>query len=270
MNWLLEEAMPFFWCPGCGNGIIMGSLFRTLESLGRRPQDVVAVTGIGCWGKADDYVRTNSIHGTHGRALAFATGVKAANPKLTVLALMGDGDCATIGGNHFLHAARRNLDMTAIVANNFNYGMTGGQYSATTPSGTRTSTSAFGNPEDAFDLCAVAKSAGAAFVARSSVYHVRLLDQLLAEAISHVGFSLVEVVTSCPVHYGRRNEMESPVAMMRHWREVCLPLKQYQALSPSERQGRISIGRLHQEEKSDFMTRYRRIQRRAKGGTDHG
>jgi 2-oxoglutarate ferredoxin oxidoreductase subunit beta len=189
-------------------------LARAFADLDLEPARIVVVTGIGCWGKADDYLRTNALHGTHGRALPFATGVKAVNPELVVVALMGDGDCMTIGGNHLLHAARRNLSLTAVVVNNFNYGMTGGQYSATTPLGSRTSTSRAGCPEEPMDACAVVAAAGAALVARSSVYHVEQTRRLVREALTTPGFSFVEVASTCPTHFGRFNQSADPVQML--------------------------------------------------------
>ena len=265
-DYLLEDKFPLFWCPGCGNGIIIASLARALARRGTPPNRVVATTGIGCFGKADDYLATNSIHGTHGRALAFATGVKAANPELTVLALMGDGDCATIGGNHFLHAARRNIGVTAVVSNNLNYGMTGGQYSATTPAGEFSSTSLYGNPEEGFDLCAVAQAAGASLVARSTVYHVGVLDRILDRALENPGFSLVEVMSSCPVHYGRRNQLPTPVDMMQHWRDRGVPKSRFDAMAVDDRREYLPIGILHQTARDDFHSQYARVQRAAAGG----
>lgn len=258
--YLKDDDLPVFWCSGCGNGIILSSIMRTFHSMKLPANEIVVVTGIGCWGKADDYLRTNSLHGTHGRALAFATGVKAANPDLTVMALMGDGDCATIGGNHFLHAARRNIDITAVVSNNFNYGMTGGQYSATTPAKSYTSTSVYGNPEGEFDLCEVGVAARAGYVARSTVYHVTLLQDLLKKAISHRGFSLLEVHSSCPVYFGRYNQMNSPVEMMKWWESRAVPQRRYEQMSTEEQAERVPIGVLHEQPRPDFSSRYAEVQ----------
>ncbi|MDI6725789.1 MAG: thiamine pyrophosphate-dependent enzyme, partial [Smithellaceae bacterium] len=160
-KYLKNGVLPHMWCSGCGIGVMLGGLLRSFEEMGYKNTDTVVVTGIGCTGKADDYLVTNALHVTHGRALAFATGVKAFKPALHVVTLMGDGDSVTIGGNHFIHAARRNMDITAIVINNFNYGMTGGQVSGTTPAGGFTSTTSYGNPERDFDICALASVAGA-------------------------------------------------------------------------------------------------------------
>ena len=165
-QYLKPGVLPHMWCAGCGIGTMLGAMLRAFEELGYSNTDTVVVTGIGCTGKLDDYLVTNALHTTHGRALAYATGIKAFNPRLHVVVIMGDGDGVTIGGNHFIHAARRNMDLTAIVLNNLNYGMTGGQASGTTPEWSITSTTAYGNPEREFDICALAEAAGANYVAR--------------------------------------------------------------------------------------------------------
>lgn len=264
-DYIKKEMLPHMWCPGCGNGIVLKCLARALAALGVPRHKVVVVTGIGCWGKADDYLRTNALHTTHGRALAFATGIKLARPELTVLVLMGDGDCATIGGNHLLHAARRNVDLTAVVVNNFNYGMTGGQVSATTPRGAVTSTTARGNPERGFDLCRVAEAAGANLVARATVYHVPLLERLLREGIQKRGFSFLEVISPCPTHFGRRNRLGTPAEMIRHLKEKALGVQ-----TPAARRGEIPegcflIGKLAERDDPDFLAVYEQMRQPASG-----
>ncbi len=251
-DYLDEAALPHIWCAGCGNGNVLKALLGAFASRGLDPRMTVVVTGIGCWGKADDYIRTNAIHGTHGRALAVATGVKAYRPELAVVALMGDGDFATIGGNHFIHAARRNIGVTAVVANNLNYGMTGGQYSGTTPAGSLTSTSPYGHAEEGFDLCALAEAAGAAYVARTTAYHYRQMETLIAEALGVDGFSLVEVLTPCPTYYGRLNREGSAPEM---WR----------ALKERARGG--SFGCLVRRDRPSFAERYAGVQAAARAGT---
>jgi 2-oxoglutarate ferredoxin oxidoreductase subunit beta len=264
LEYLDETALPLMWCAGCGDGNILKALCGALASLGRRREDTVVVTGIGCWGKADDYLRTNAIHGTHGRALPVATGVKAYRPDLTVVALMGDGDCATIGGNHFIHAARRNIGVTAIVANNFNYGMTGGQYSGTTPAGSRTSTSPYGHAEEGFDLCELAAAAGANFVARTTVYHYRQMERLFVEALQEPGFGLVEVVSPCPTYYGRFNRQGTAREMWRALRDraVAVGTAGVETLSDAA-EGSIVIGRLHHRSRPSFAERYAEVRRKA-------
>ena len=258
---LRSEALPHFWCAGCGNGIVLGAVVRAFVRLELDPTRIVVVTGIGCWGKADDYLLTHAFHVTHGRALAFATGIKVVRPDLTVLALMGDGDGATIGGNHLIHAARRNVDVTAVVVNNYNYGMTGGQYSATTPADGRTATSRYGNPEEALDICALVAAAGANYVARSTVYHVRQLENFICEAITKKGFALVEAASICPTHYGRNNRLATPTAMLRRLREQAVPVARGE-----EGRDRIVIGRLVEREREDFNARYEAVRRRAVEG----
>src|SRR3990172_3115290 len=166
-----HKKFPHVWCPGCGIGIVLGSIIRAVDGLGLSKDDVAMVSGIGCSGRMSVYPDFNTLHTTHGRALAFATGIKLAKPQMTVLVVMGDGDAVGIGGNHFIHAARRNIDLTAIVVNNSTYGMTGGQTSPTTPYGMKSTTAVFRNIEQAFDISELAVTAGASFAARGTVYH---------------------------------------------------------------------------------------------------
>ncbi|KKM11676.1 hypothetical protein SY88_08165 [Clostridiales bacterium PH28_bin88] len=251
------------WCPGCGNGIVLGAMLRAFEELGYQNNDTVVVTGIGCWGKADDYLLTNALHTTHGRALAFATGIKAYNPKLNVVVLMGDGDGATIGGNHLIHAARRNIDLTAIVVNNYNYGMTGGQFSATTPAGKYTSTTVYGNPERELDICALAEVSGANYVARGTAYHGWELQEHIKEALNKKGFSLVEVVSPCPTHYGRNNSMSAAVEMLNWLKEKGVTREQYSQLNGPYKEEYFLTGKLVDRDVPDFNTRYEEIRARA-------
>lgn len=253
------SELPHIWCAGCGAGIVLGSILRSVQVLGYTKEQTVIVTGIGCCGKADDYVTVNAFHGTHGRALAFATGIKVAKPGLKVIVIMGDGDGATIGGNHLIHSARRNIDLTAVIVNNSNYGMTGGQFSATTPQGKRTSTSAFGNPERAFDLCGLVSAAGANYVARSTVYHVTQLDTLITNAIAKPGFSMVEVISPCPAHFGKNNGMDDPVSMMKWLKENAATKKQYDSLSEDKRGERFPIGLLIERSAPHYGAQYEAI-----------
>jgi 2-oxoglutarate/2-oxoacid ferredoxin oxidoreductase subunit beta len=260
IKYLKQEALPLMWCSGCGNGIVLASLLRAFEELEYQRNEVVVVTGIGCWGKADDYINTNALHTTHGRALAYATGIKAANPRLRVVVLMGDGDGATIGGNHLIHAARRNIDLTAIIVNNFNYGMTGGQYSATTPADNITSTTAYGNPERSFDLCALVEAAGANYVARETAYDGAQLKSRIKEALTKTGFSFVEAISPCTTLYGPNNNMQQPVDMLRWLKEKAVPLAKYRQLADSE--GFFATGKLADKNAPDFSARYAKIQAR--------
>lgn len=256
------RALPHFWCEGCGNGIVLGAIVRALENAGADPEKTVVVTGIGCTGKLDDYVACHTVHGTHGRALPIATGIKAANPDLTVLAVLGDGDGATIGGNHLLHSARRNIGVTAVLINNFNYGMTGGQYSGTTPQGSRTATSVYGNPEPAMDLCRVAEAAGASYVARSTVYHGVQLQRFIEQGLSKDGFSFIEAVSTCPTYFGRLNQLPSPVDMLMSLKDRAVPRGSGgsgEAGTPGI-EGKFEIGVFADKGLDGFSARYAEVQ----------
>lgn len=267
-DYLLEEKLPLFWCAGCGNGIVLHAILRNIDKRHWTRENTVIATGIGCWGKADDYVKTNSFHGTHGRALAFSTGIKLANPELNVFTLMGDGDGITIGGNHLIHAARRNVDVTAIMVNNLNYGMTGGQYSGTTPKHAITKTSPYGHVENAFDVCGVVKAAGAGFVARGTVYDVVQLDKLIDQAISHKGFSFVEVISPCPTHFGRSNKLGDAPAMMKWIKERTVPAAKAASMSEEDLWGMFVTGVLADRELEDYSTAYQRVIDSLKGAED--
>ena len=273
LEYIKTAALPHMWCSGCGNGIVLGALARAFEELGYARKDIVVVTGIGCWGKADDYLTTNALHVTHGRALTYATGVKAANPNLHVVVLMGDGDGATIGGNHLIHAARRNMNLTAVLVNNYNYGMTGGQYSATTPADAVTSTSIGGNPEREFDICALVTTAGANYVARETVASGMRLKSRLKEALETPGFALVEAISPCTTLFGPRNSMREPVQMLRQLKEKGVSSARYAKLETPEAEGYFVTGALTRRDAGDFSTRYEAMRQRmqaAQGGKNRG
>lgn len=259
-----DKKFPHVWCPGCGNGIVLGSLIRSIDRLKLSKDEVVLASGIGCSGRMTTYVDFNTLHTTHGRALTFATGVKLANPELTVIAVMGDGDATAIGGNHFIHAARRNVNLTAIIINNQIYGMTGGQHSPATPYGSLSSTSPLGHIEDAFPISELAATAGASYVARGTVYHVRLMDELIQKAIQKRGFSVVEVMSNCHVQYGRRNRIKDPVAMLNWFKDTAVFVHKAREMAPEDLQGRFTIGVLADVEKPSYVEEYQRIQTRAK------
>jgi 2-oxoglutarate ferredoxin oxidoreductase subunit beta len=210
------------------------------------------------------YVDFNTLHTTHGRALTFATGVKLANPKLQVIVIMGDGDATAIGGNHFIHAARRNLNLTALIVNNSIYGMTGGQYSPTTPYGALASTSLYGNIEHAFSIAELAVTAGAAFVARGTVYHAGLLDKLIEQAIRKRGFSVVEAISHCHTQYGRRNRMGGAVEMLRWQKEAAISVEKAAKLTEEERAGKVTIGVLVDRDLPIYTQEYKKIRQIAK------
>ncbi len=254
-----NEKLPHIWCPGCGNGIVLGALVRAFERLKLDQDQTVIVSGIGCSSRASGYLDFNTLHTTHGRALAFATGIKAANPELNVFVLMGDGDATAIGGNHFIHAARRNIDLTAIIFNNSIYGMTGGQYSPLTPYQSLSATSPYGNLEPTFDLAELLKAAGATYVARSTTYHASLLSRLIRMGARHKGFSVIEAVTACPISYGRKNKMGSGYDMLMWQKEHGIPRKKAQKLTPEQMRGKFLIGELHSAEAPEYTESYGRI-----------
>jgi 2-oxoglutarate ferredoxin oxidoreductase subunit beta len=259
-----DKKFPHVWCPGCGNGIVMGALLRAVHSIGLEKDEVVLASGIGCSGRMPTYIDFNTIHTTHGRALTFSTGIKLAKPELTVLTVMGDGDSTAIGGNHFIHAARRNLDMTAIIINNSTYGMTGGQYSPTTPYGSLSTTSVYGHVEHAFSIAELAVAAGASFVARSTVYHATHLEKMIKQAIEKKGFSVMEVISNCHVQHGRRNKLGGAVEMITGFKERAVKVEKAAGMSEEELEGKITIGVLTDVEKPISTEQYRRVADEAK------
>ncbi|MBD3400305.1 MAG: 2-oxoacid:ferredoxin oxidoreductase subunit beta [Candidatus Coatesbacteria bacterium] len=262
-----RKKFPSVWCPGCSLGIIMGSLIRAVDQLGLDQDEVVLVSGIGCTGRMPVYADFNTLHGTHGRALAFATGIKLANPELHVIAAMGDGDATAIGGNHFIHTARRNLDITAVIANNNIYGMTGGQYSPTTHPGMKATTAPYGMVEPPFDICELSRGAGATYVARTTSYHAAQMTKYFTRAIEKPGFSVVEVVSHCYTTAGRRNGFKGPVEMMRREKELSVPLAGYEkkkAADPAHEleEGQFLTGLFVDDERPEFSAVYADLQRR--------
>jgi 2-oxoglutarate/2-oxoacid ferredoxin oxidoreductase subunit beta len=253
------KKFPNVWCAGCGIGIVMGALIRAIDRIGLDKDEVALVSGIGCTGRMPVYMDFNTIHTTHGRALAFATGLKIAKPGMKVITIMGDGDAIAIGGNHFIHAARRNIGITAIVVNNSIYGMTGGQYSPTTPIGARASTAPYGNIEPPMPICELAKAAGATYVARSTVYHAVELDRFIEQAIRKNGFSLVEAVSYCHTTYGRMNKLGSTVDMMQQLKDASVSLNAAEKLTPEEREAKIIRGVLHDIEKPEYTELYAQL-----------
>lgn len=238
--------LPHLWCPGCGNGVVLGALLKAVDRLGLAKDEVALISGIGCSSRASGYVDFNTANTLHGRALPIASGLKMARPELHVVVASGDGDCTAIGGNHLIHAARRNIDLTLIVFNNSIYGMTGGQYSPMTPPGSRATTAPYGTIEPAFDIPALAQAAGATFTARATTYHVPLLADVIEKAIRHEGFSVVEAVTACPTNYGRQNRAGAPGAMMDWQKTHGVPLAAWEKLDAAAREGKFPIGVLYE------------------------
>ncbi len=251
-RFLRKDRIPHIWCEGCGNGIILNSFARALDELNMDLDKVVVVSGIGCIGRISGYTNTDSFHTTHGRAIAFATGVKLANPDLKVVVISGDGDLFAIGGNHFIHAARRNIDIQVICANNFIYGMTGGQVGPTTPLDTWTATTPYGNIEQAFNLVHLASACGSVYVARWTTLHTRWLTESITKALQKEGFSFIEVISECPEIFGRHNKMDTAVKMMKWFKEA----SQVEHFSDPAKAGitpdRIAVGEFVDIEKPSY------------------
>jgi 2-oxoglutarate/2-oxoacid ferredoxin oxidoreductase subunit beta len=265
-----DKKFPHVWCPGCGNGIILGSLIRAIDAHHLDKDEIVLASGIGCSGRMPVYVDFNTLHTTHGRALTFATGIKMVNPDLTVIAVMGDGDATAIGGNHFIHAARRNVNLTAIIINNQIYGMTGGQYSPATPYGASATTSPYGHIEQPFPIAELAVTAGATFVARGTVYHVKLLDSLIEMGIQKRGFSVIEVMSNCHIQFGRRNRLGGPVEMLKWLEAHAVRVEKAQEMSDEALAGKFTIGVLADRKNPSYIEEYERVKEKARQQAEGG
>lgn len=260
-----EEMLPHIWCPGCGNGIVLRDFVIALEKLNYTREKIVIVSGIGCSSRAAGYLNFDTVHTTHGRAIPFATGIKLVNPELNVFVLMGDGDASAIGGNHLIHACRRNIDITAIVFNNNIYGMTGGQFSPMTPRGKKATTSPYGMIEQPFDICRLAEGAGATFVGRATTFHNQLLVRLIVEGATNSGFSLIEAVTHCPTSYGRYNGMAAPSDMVRWQKDKAVWVENVKTGSAQLQEGQFTIGVLHRHQAPEYVASYMEVVKSARG-----
>ena len=253
-RFLKEGRIPHIWCSGCGIGIAFTAFVKALEKGQFDPDRTVVVSGIGCSGRAAGYLDLDTYHTTHGRPIPFATGLKLAKPELKLVVFSGDGDLFAIGGNHIIHAARRNIDITVICINNFNYGMTGGQGGPTTPLEARTTTTPYGCAEHPFNLIYLAKAAGAVYVARWTVLHTYEMRDAMIEGMNKRGFSFIEIISPCPTGYARRNKLGSALDLMRFYKDnsyladeldpenTALPFK-----------GRVAVGKFVDIEKPTFM-----------------
>lgn len=253
------DHLPQIWCPGCGNGILMRDVVVAIDNLKLQREKVVIVSGIGCSSRAAGYLDFNTIHTTHGRAIPFATGIKLAKPELDVIVITGDGDCTAIGGNHLIHAARRNVELTVIVFNNNIYGMTGGQYSPTTPTGERGTTAPYGNVDRQFDITQLAAGAGASYTARGTAYHTQQTIKAIQDGITHPGFSLIDCYSPCPTYYGRKNKKGTAVDMMKFQRDHGVTKAQYEKLSEEEKKDKFIVGQLSQNEYPGYADLYRQV-----------
>jgi len=262
-DYIRERFFPHLWCQGCGHGIVLNGLLRAIEKLGLSKNDIVMVSGIGCSSRISGYVDFHTLHTLHGRALGFATGVKLGRPHLNIIVPMGDGDALAIGGNHFIHACRRNIDLTAIVMNNRIYGMTGGQFSPLSGYGTLGTTAPYGNIDYWFDVSDLAKSAGATFVARSTTFHVKQLTDIIQAAILHKGFSVVEIMSQCPTYFGRKNKLGSAAAMMDRFKSITTPKG---SKAKQENPQLIERGILVQKELPEYCDKYEQVVQKAQSG----
>ena len=255
-EWALRaDRLPHIWCPGCGIGVGLGGFIQALKESSIGLEKLCVVSGIGCTGRVAGYVKCDSFHTTHGRAIPFAMGLKLANPELEVVVFSGDGDLTAIGGNHLIHAARRNVDLTVICINNFNYGMTGGQSAPTSQAGARTSTTPRGNLEPSFNLPYLVASAGATYVARWTVLDLGRLRRSMTEALAHKGFAFVEVISPCPIYYGRFNRMGDALSELRYYKDNTI-VKNFAPLPECDLStlgGKIVVGKFVDETRPAFM-----------------
>ena len=251
---LRMDRMPHIWCPGCGIGTTVNCFARALVESQSDLDRVAVVSGIGCTGRVAGYVKLDSFHTTHGRAIPFATGLKLANPELQVVVYSGDGDLFAIGGNHLIHAARRNLDIKVICVNNFIYAMTGGQTAPTTPGTAITSTAPFGAYEPSFNLVQLVESAGASYVARWTTYHVRQLTRSMTEVLHRKGFCFIEVLSPCPTLYQRRNKMGDGLDTMKYYKEASKTRNGAPTCEAAlSKQGEILVGKFVDRERPDYL-----------------
>lgn len=254
-----KDMMPHIFCPGCGHGVHMQNIAHAIDKIDYDRDKICIVSGIGCSSRAAGYMDFNTIHTTHGRAIAVATGMKMARQDLMVIVIGGDGDISAIGGNHFIHAARRNIDLTVFVFNNHIYGMTGGQYSPTTPMGDRGTTAPYGNIDQSFDIAKLAKHTGASFVARGTVWHVNQTRKLMERAIRHKGFSVVDCMSVCPTYYGRKNRKGSAVEMIKWQKENFVAYDKSKHMTPEQMAGKTVYGLLHHENREEYTVKYNKI-----------
>ncbi len=260
-KYLRIQKMPTLWCWGCGDGVILKSFVRAIEKMGVSQDDVCVVSGIGCSGRFSSYVDFNTVHTTHGRTVAYATGVKLVRPDKLVICVAGDGDALAIGGNHTIHGCRRNIDLTMIIINNFIYGLTNSQTSPTTPQGMWTVTQKIGNIDPTFDTCNLAIASGASFVARETMLEPKKLEKMLIKAMQHKGFSMMEVLSNCHINLGRKNKMVSAMENLEWIDSITTSKKKYDAMTEEEQLNLLPLGVLKEDlEVREYCDMYKDIQ----------
>jgi 2-oxoglutarate ferredoxin oxidoreductase subunit beta len=262
-DYLRERFFPHLWCPGCGHGMVLNGLLQAIEKLAMSKNEIVMVSGIGCSARITGYVDFHTLHTIHGRALAFATGVKMSRPELNLIVPMGDGDALAIGGNHFIHAARRNINITAIVMNNRIYGMTGGQFSPLSGAGIHATTAPFANIDNSFDVVELSRAAGATFVARTTTYHIQQMVDIIIKAILHEGFAVVEILSQCPTYFGRKNKAGDAVDMVKWFKDHTTAIG---SKAKKTKPGLIERGIFVQNERPEYCREYEKVVVRAMKG----
>ncbi|CAA6815986.1 MAG: 2-oxoglutarate oxidoreductase, beta subunit (EC [uncultured Campylobacterales bacterium] len=259
-KYLRTDKMPTLWCWGCGDGVILKSVIRVIDELGWDMDDVCIVSGIGCSGRFSSYMNANTVHTTHGRAIAYATGIKMANPDKKVIVITGDGDGSAIGGNHTIHGCRRNIDLKHIIINNFIYGLTNSQTSPTTPKGMWTVTAQRGNIDPTFDLCKLAEGAGASFIARESMTNPTKLEKVLKKGFEHKGYSFFDVFSNCHINLGRKNKMGQAKETLDWIDSRIVSKSKFEKFTPEEQDGKYPTGVLRQEEQDEYCDMYKKVQ----------
>jgi len=259
-EYLRSNKMPTLWCWGCGDGVILKSIIRAIEKLGWNMDDVCVVSGIGCSGRTSSYINCNTVHTTHGRAIAYATGIKLANPDKKVIVVTGDGDGLAIGGNHTIHGCRRNIDLNHILINNFIYGLTNSQTSPTTPQGMWTVTAQYGNIDPTFDAARLAEAAGATFVARESVLDPKKIEKIFAEGFAHEGYSFFDIFSNCHINLGRKNKMGEAVQNLKWIENLIVPKRKYDGLGEDEQKKVFPTGILkHDTTQLEYCKGYQKV-----------
>lgn len=259
-EYLRTNKMPTLWCWGCGDGVILKALIRAIHKLGWNMDDVCVVSGIGCSGRFSSYINCNTVHTTHGRTIAYATGIKLANPDKHVICISGDGDGLAIGGNHTIHGCRRNIDINHIVVNNFIYGLTNSQTSPTTPQGMWTVTAKKGNIDPTFDACDLAIGAGASFVARESMIEAKKLERIFVKGLEHKGYSFFDIFSNCHVNLGRKNKMSSAMENLNWIDEITVGKMKFEKLSDEEKVGKFPTGVLKQDkDAAEYTDMYEKV-----------
>ena len=267
-EYLRTDKMPTLWCWGCGDGVILKSVIRAIEKIGWNMDDVCVVSGIGCSGRFSSYINCNTVHTTHGRTLPYATGIKLANPDKKVIVVGGDGDGLAIGGNHTIHASRRNIDLNYIIINNFIYGLTNSQTSPTTPQGMWTVTMSRGNIDPTFDACKLVEAAGASFIARETMLDPKKLERVLVKGFEHTGFSFIEVFSNCHVNLGRKNKMATAMANLEWIDSISMAKAKFDKLEPEEQKGIFPTGILkHDTEAAEYCDSYEKVKEAHKNKT---